>query len=212
LNKDYARSMTIQDRGYAFLNPESRHDLQHGTCGYIDDNGQWQELLNLTNAASLGTFKAPVTVTKMRSEDEQCGPLLGSGTEEVDRSTTAGGSGTLAGVPVDASVTLSYKTSSDFGAVLHCPQPITRAGYKHKAPFRDWAKANAAALLLRFPDVRSNGFYVVTKTYSTPEAHTHAWTNPSSNVAIKFKVGSAGVAEVGPALDYSQTSSGSAWN
>lgn len=84
-------------------------------------------------------------------------------------------------------------------------------GYKHKAPFREWAKVNAKKILQQYPDTKRHGFFVVTTTFSTKKASLNAWTNPENNVSIGFKADVVDVGEIAPSGEWYAAESASGW-
>ena len=49
----YANSMSRHGYGYAFYEPPSSNVVKPGVCGYLDENGDWNPIANLTNSISL---------------------------------------------------------------------------------------------------------------------------------------------------------------
>jgi hypothetical protein len=83
---------------------------------------------------------------------------------------------------------VEFNLNSDFGAVLLCEGDVTRRGYDHAEPFRQWIRANASKLLATFPkEIRAHGLYVVLTTYTTQAALMNSWHSQSHKVTLGSK-------------------------
>jgi hypothetical protein len=92
-----------------------------------------------------------------------------------------------------------------------CSKLVTQEGIYHKAPFREWAKANAKILLHWHPDVKRHGFFIVTTTFSTSTVSLNAWTNPEHKVSIGFKASVVDIGEITPSSEWYSAEPGSGW-
>ena len=202
--------------GYGFLEPEPFATVYPGACGYVDGFGQWQPFdINLENNADLESkgFKAIDTITKASPDVRRWGPKQTSTVKHRRTDLSVGGSGALpAGIPVDASIMLTFGLKWGFGAVLIPSGDVVRDRFYHSAPFRKWAKENAETILEKYPETKEHGFYVVTTTYSAENVFINAWTNKDIEVAVGFKAGVTGVGEIGPSTEFYTAESASAWN
>lgn len=154
----YAEAMQDHSYGHGLYTPEPMEILKPGSCGYLDDRGRWQPVIyDITDQASLKAkgFKAPSGLARIPSRTHTWGPKKSTSVSCTKPAITAGVSALPAAIPVGASIVLDFQTSSNFGAVLHCPQTVVEEGYFHRNPFLDWAKSNAAAILSSQPEVKS---------------------------------------------------------
>jgi hypothetical protein len=137
----YAKSMTNHGYGYGFYDPESTKDVQPGLCNYVDDSGQWQTIVDLSNHGLLSKkgYSTIAAVETMSTTKRRWGPKTSS---SVVRKET-----TLDVKASDASILWTYGHSSDFGAIVLCPGDVVNDGYQQKSPFRKWAKENAKEIL-----------------------------------------------------------------
>jgi hypothetical protein len=213
--QQYNASMKHYKLGYAFYEPESSLDVKPGACGYIDESGSWHRIVDVTNtvATQNAGYQSidKTNLIKLRPSKRNWGPRF---TETVDykrMSIEAGASALPAGIPAEASVLIEFSMDSDFGAVLMCKDEVTKQGYDHADPFRDWAKANAEKLLKQFSSLRKYGFYVVVTTFTAKDVFINGWTQQSHKVALGFKAGVTHVGEIAPATEFYGADSASGW-
>lgn len=213
LHQNYADSMTYHGYGHGFYEPESTKDVRSGLCGYIDDTGRWQTIIDLTKPADIlkDGYTAIGAVDRMATTKRRWGPKSSSSVSRDETSLDATASGAATGFPIDASILWTYSHSSDFGAIVLCPTDVVNEGYRQKAPFRAWALQNAKALLRKYPDVKGNGLFIITSTWSTKDVFTTAWTNPKNRVKIGVKVGATGIAGAGTSKEYYREHSAGSW-
>jgi hypothetical protein len=216
IHQTFAKSMIEHGYGHAFYDPQPTDEIQPGFCGWIDDNGIWKTIVNVTNDKDVeekGYSKLSENIELMTPRDSHWGIKTSSSVTENEIEISASASAIPAGIPLDITSLWNYSHSSDFGAVLICPQEVTWCGFVDKAPFRAWAKANAELLLRNKKDaLRQHGLFVVTATWSTTEAFTKYWINRTSTVKIGVKVEAPGVGGGGPKVSYHRASSAGSWN
>ena len=205
--------MTCHGYGYGFYEPESTKDVRPGLCGYIDDSGRWQTIVDLAHPAAISQkgYSAFSYNDKMQTTRRRWGPKTSSSVIQKETRIDASVSGASASVPVNASILWTYSHSSNFGAILLCPEDITNEGYRQKSPFRSWATSNAKSLFKNCPDVKEHGFFIITSTWHTTEAFTTAWSNPTNQVQIGVKVGAACVGEAGQSFEYYRADAAGSW-
>ncbi|KFG77488.1 hypothetical protein MANI_025027 [Metarhizium anisopliae] len=184
----YAKAMMTWGQGYALFHPASDvHDqAKPGVCGYIDDSGLWQSIIDLNDKAALkqaGLAGPGVPVLKP-AYFETWGPKY---TDTVTESKAKAEAGVAAGIPVDFSTLLEYRATEGFAAVLLCGDAVKLTMYPHKYPFRRWAKDNAQRILQMCGDVAKHGFYVMTTTWSAQDIYINAWANRANSVTIGVK-------------------------
>lgn len=213
LQDSYARSMACHGYGHGFYEPESADDVRPGYCGYIDESGRWQTILDLSKKEEMiqAGFDEPPIAYNMPTTKRRWGPKTSSAVVGKKTHIEAGASALPAGVPLDASVLWTYSHASDFGAVLLCSDDVVNEGIRQKSPYSRWALKNAKAISKAFPDVKAHGFFIVTSTWSTSAVSTTAWSNPSKQIEVGVKLGVAGVGDVGPSFEYYRAHTSGSW-
>ncbi|PVH86406.1 hypothetical protein DL98DRAFT_582971 [Cadophora sp. DSE1049] len=195
LHDMYARSMQCHGYGHGFYEPESSDEVYPGLCGYIDESGRWQTVLDLadtTKTMEPGFTKLEIG-PRMAPSKRRWDPKTSSAVIEKKTHLEAGVSALPTGIPVDASILWTYSHASDF-------RSIPEMGF-----------GNAKQILKAYPDVKKSGFFVVTSTWTTSSVSTTAWNNPSNQVEVGARVGVEGIGELGPSFEYFRTESSGSW-
>ena len=92
--------------------------------------------------------------------------------------------------------------------------PVTHEGFHYHAPFQNWLKSNAHALLLGplASDIKEHGIFLATHTYATEKVALTAWQKFKSKVYFGFGVGAIGLAELSPHIGWFAGRSEAGWN
>ncbi|KAH7418572.1 hypothetical protein BKA64DRAFT_654747 [Cadophora sp. MPI-SDFR-AT-0126] len=214
LPETYADLMSIHRMGHAFYHPEHAHNVRPGTCGYINNSGQWQPIVDLTDEAALaaGSFK-PLTQLLIKATPDEFAweDVTSEGVHSNKPSISVGADGSTVGVPAEASVEFSLEKSVSAGAVLLCNSTVHRKGYRHESPFLEWGKANANAIIKNCKDAKRYGFWVVLTTWTCSSVWTNVWKNSQKSVSIGITARSAGIGELSPRIEWSNSQSGGGW-
>jgi hypothetical protein len=134
----YMTSMKQHPYGHAFYEPELASVVRPGACGYLNQKCQWQPITDLTDDSLLqqSEFTIPAALAEAKPRRHTWGPKQSIGVTAKKLSATLGASGASAGIPAEASVAFEFSTSTDFGALLLCPDKVLQEGYYHEEPFR----------------------------------------------------------------------------
>lgn len=213
LAAQYAKSMRLHPYGHGFFDPQPSDVVRPGVCGYIDELGQWQPITDLANESTLhaARFSIAKTVVKFKTRKHEWGPKVSEAVRFTKVELDMGASGVPAGIPLEASMLVDYQTTTDFGAILVCPSTVVQEGYYHRNPFSQWAQENASAILKAQPDVKTDGFWIVTSTYAAADIWINAWRSKDHHVTIGFKAGAAAVGEIAPSGEFYRADSASGW-
>jgi hypothetical protein len=91
----YANAMSNHGYGYALYEPVSSTIVKPGVCGYLDENGNWNPVANLTDSVSLSRDGlGPVGEVKWAPVDEgrSWGPKVSNSVTAVRVNLKAGAS------------------------------------------------------------------------------------------------------------------------
>jgi len=80
---------------------------------------------------------------------------------------------------------MTYKSNSDFSAVLLTTYPVTKERYIQDAGMDQWVLENAS-LIEKYDDVKTYGLWIVTQTYSTPACAINVSTAMGSEIVVSF--------------------------
>src|SRR5450432_226518 len=200
----YHASLKHYGYGYGLFQPETTQKLRPGQCGYIDESGRWQPLLDLTdNELLVAAGYTPIDPLQRSDPDYQTwDPRVASTVKGVEVKIEGEASALTAGLPIDASVAMKYSTSANFGAILMCDDKVVVECYDLKDPFRDWLNQNASKLLAKYPTLKERGLYVATTTYSSSDIHINVWHNSQDEITLGFKAGVTGIGGLGPSVHW----------
>ncbi|KAK0671983.1 hypothetical protein QBC41DRAFT_384058 [Cercophora samala] len=183
--EDYAYGMRKSGFGHALLNPASDMDAYPGVCGFIDDSGDWQRIVDVTKPDELKAYGLSPYIGRTwekRRETSKWGPRI---TETVSRVALSTSAATQANIPATFSCAYKYELKGEFGAILLCNDPVEKRSFALKDPFSAWANKNAKDLLRKFPDIKkSGGFYVITSTIAARDIRITTWNTKGTSVVI----------------------------
>lgn len=206
----YADAMKPLGRGHGFYDTESVDKVRRGMCGYIDDMGQWNHIVDLTDRDALddGEYDLPAHLVKAEDHKSEWSPVTSNGVRSHEI-VMDGGGGSDQGV--GAKVKVEYSSERSFGAVLLCNTPVIREGFQHASVLRGWAKANARKILENCPDAKEFGFHIVQTTWSSQDVYTNVLLGDKKGASIVGTVRGGHIAEGNASISYKQESSASGW-
>ncbi|KAI9737656.1 MAG: hypothetical protein M1818_005660 [Claussenomyces sp. TS43310] len=216
LHELYAEHMAKRhDYGYPLYEPEAEQIIRPGLCGYINQHGLWNPIVDLEDLEDLQakglTALMEVLAHAPDKNDINWGPKCSENVSGRRVGAQIGASALAAGIPVEAAAVYEYKSSSNFGAILMTKEPILRKALYHDYPFRVWVRENTAALLRLRPEIKEHGLWMVKSTYSTPQYSLNVWTAKEKEVVIGFKTKIVQAGEIGPHADWYESSQDSGW-
>ncbi|KAH0592809.1 hypothetical protein MHUMG1_09454 [Metarhizium humberi] len=189
--KTYADLMRCYFPCHAFWDPAPDTILKPGSYGYVDRNGDWINLGNVRDEPMFGNIGKP-------KPDRNLGWGIRKSDSISSWTNAAGmsiGSVKPPKLPARFNVCLKYESKSDSGALLIPSEKLTNWSWGGSVNelFRQWAYRSAREIRQRDEDVGIHGFFVVSKTYATPEVWTAAFQSQQTGGNVTF---SADVYEV----------------
>ncbi|KAK0744354.1 hypothetical protein B0T21DRAFT_380666 [Apiosordaria backusii] len=211
--EDYAYGMRKAGFGHALLNPASDRDAYPGACGFINDGGDWEKIVDVTKphelkAHGLGPLNG--RTWEKRRETSKWGPRI---TETVSRVALSAAAATQANIPATFSATYKYEPKGEFGAILICNDPVEKRAFALKDPFSAWANKNAKDLLRKFPDIKkSDGFYVITSTIAAKDVRITTWNTKGTSVVIGASTEIDNAAKIDPSTEFYVGETATEWH
>jgi hypothetical protein len=217
LDNVYNKHMRQHNHGYALYKPVSSDLMRPGSCGYFDDSGSWNPILDLNDGKSLqkhglcppkGLNLAPV------EDNISWGPKTSQGVTEQKIDVSLGVGAAITGLPISLNTQLKYSTDRKFGAILVTAPPVRLDRFYYEYPFKAWFKENVNVLLSgsHAEEVKKYGLFVITQTYSTAQCSLTSWTDSSREVFLGFDVETASNLTLGPHMGWSLGNSAHSWN
>jgi len=180
----YANAMRQHPFGFALYHPIDKDVLKLGSCGYLNDLGDWNPITNVSSAVDNRYVAVDEELQKGDPQELNWGPKCSDHVTEHREKLKA--EMAIPGIPTNVNVFCKYASNQRFGAVLLTTPPVIKSVYYHDMPFLKWFKTNAATIVRNHPEVKQHGLWIVTSTYSTSKCALNAWTSKSKEVAVGF--------------------------
>jgi hypothetical protein len=206
LHKQYAKCMKKRSEGHALYRNVSSAKLKPGTCGYFDNDGDWQVIVQATDAAELQKQGLPpldgVRPFIDNGQEYWRGPIKSEGVigQRVDLNTHAA-DGTQT---VVAGGKLEFSSSKRRSAILIAEGVVQHNQATPATKLREWGSAQAQALIDLSGDrdiVKKKGFWIVTKTFSTRKCSISLLSSKQSKSSYSIDAQAYGV-NVSPSVEW----------
>ncbi|CAI4218951.1 unnamed protein product [Parascedosporium putredinis] len=168
----YAEAMKHHGCGFGFLETESLKRVHRGMCGYLDPDGCWHPIADLTDTTALEEdgYDRPARLIPGERSKAEWGARTAQGTRMGSAALAAGGGGMGIGAKVEVSITCARES----GAVVLCNSPVFMECFDSRPAFRKWAKENAERILEQCDDVKDLGFHIVEATWVSDDVYLNA--------------------------------------
>lgn len=107
-----------------------------------------------------------------------------------------------AGIPAGISSLYEYDALDEHGAMLMTKPPVIKQALYRDEPIKQWAKQNAIKIKEEWPEVATDGLFIVTSTFSTSEACTNMLKTKGQKVTIGFSANVVGIGEIAPSANW----------
>ncbi|KAF4439050.1 hypothetical protein FACUT_4404 [Fusarium acutatum] len=218
LDLKYAELMRAHPFGTALYLPIPSSQFQPGFIGYFDSTGAWNPIGNLTSSPSLPSGLSSIDGTTLKrapSQKQIWGPKLGNETRgrAIDLSVGLGAIPMLAAaaLPFDVSACFRFQADKNHGAVLLTSGSVVHERYYHKEPLLQWMKQNAKSIVKSHPEVRDNGVWIITSTWTAENASVNCWNSKDKSVDVGFSTTALEFGEVAPKGSYLHGGSAEGW-
>ncbi|KAF9483645.1 hypothetical protein BDN70DRAFT_958120 [Pholiota conissans] len=216
LDLEYAETMENHPFGIALYRPPSTSEVRPGIVGYFDEFGSWNTIADLADLDGLQQkgLSLPEELVKAPADNGiKWGPKVSSNTKATKIDLSAGVYVVLLfRIPVTASAVYSYQVDQDVGAILLTSAPVTHERYYYATPFKNWLAQNATVLLTRWRDeVKENGIWIITSTFSTKKCAINMWTKRGRGIKVGFSADVMGAGNIGPGVDWYRSHTDEGW-
>ena len=214
----YAKNMRWWGKGHAFFDMPSNKKAKPGVLGLINNNGRWQDKLDLAdNASECGEGKKYTSIDPGLTDTSKTtlGPIHTETVNKKEFNVEAEidipqNPGTM--VPISTRIDYSLKKSCNFGAIVVCNSEVEVDELTDESVFRSWVKSNGWTLLKNIPDIKAyEGFYIMTTTYASDDVDKIVWSSEEETIAIGLKADAGGVVKLGVGGGASHAGIASGW-
>lgn len=211
----YRDSLAKCPYGHAFFEPPvlgSNFGL--GKVGYIDDQGHWRLIVDLSDKQALKEGKyTPFRVPVEAGPDLQTwGPVKSANVAETKIALSGDVDAAALGIPVGFGGAVEYESTSNFGAVLMSDADVEVTGYDVRGPFIKWLQDNAATIRKNHKaEIGSRTLHAVIGIYASTEIFIHVMSDRGRKVVVGFKAAAPGAASADLGTTWVRSSVGSHW-
>ncbi|KAF9766838.1 hypothetical protein IL306_000691 [Fusarium sp. DS 682] len=206
----YAEGMSHHSFGHACYHRTSSKDVEPGSVGYFDHNGNWKKILSLRelqpSAKPVGqgiSNKFTRLAEELTVNDDvemDLEPLTSSRTV-----STSVGFTLQVPIPVQVPVTLGtdnkYENTNTVGAVLVMKNPVVRSSIDDGTFLERWFNENSGVFPKLRSAVRDQGVWLVTSTYTSEQVALNVWQDKDKVVKLGLSAGIEGIFNLEPSIE-----------
>ncbi|KAK1909154.1 hypothetical protein P3342_011232 [Pyrenophora teres f. teres] len=197
----YAILMSQCTEGTFLYTPASADRFRPGACGYFDDTGLWEDIVDLRDYRQLAQkhYKCPQDqlVTMLQPPTSSTWePLSVEREEDKGFKVNAGLSGVAAQTPIDLGFDAERKRTSDAGASLTTLSPVENHRFNSEAEaiLMKWMEDNRKNLVLKHgSQIEQYGVWIITQTWVTEKCEISMWNKTGKSVEAGTEVGATNI-------------------
>ncbi|KAL7924175.1 hypothetical protein ACQKWADRAFT_325363 [Trichoderma austrokoningii] len=211
LDRVYAQLMSDHPYGWGLYKKVTTRDMHPGSCGYFDSEGDWKFIIDLSSEHDLISQGWKIPDDGIYDTNGPGSATWGPKVSNSVQKSSIGGTARANNTPssFNTSVTVSYHSNSDQGAVLLTESPILRHQVGDESSAMQWMADNITEMIRRHKDIiRKHGVWIVTKIYSTRRCAIAIMTSESSSVEINLD-NTQGLLTLAPNSTWSSSSTNS---
>jgi hypothetical protein len=215
LHKQYAKCMKSRSEGHALYRNVPATKLKPGTCGYFDNDGDWQVIVQASSPEALQEHGLPaledVRFFKDDGKDHWRGPVKSDGV--TGRRTDLDVHGADGAHHVVVGGKLEFSSSETLSGVIIAKGVVDHNQSTPETKIRAWGSANAQALVGLSKDqdvIKKKGFWIVTKTYTAKMCSISLLAGKESISSYSVDVRAHGV-NVSPKMEWWSSQKDQEW-
>ncbi|KAK4078310.1 uncharacterized protein Triagg1_3326 [Trichoderma aggressivum f. europaeum] len=187
LDRVYAKLLSNHPYGWALYKKVTTQDMHPGSCGYFDSDGDWHTIVDLRSPDDLTTHGWALPDDRINEIRAPGSTRWGPKSSKSVQTICIGGTAKAAAMAstLETSLTVSFKSNSDQGAVLTTTDPVTRHQLGDELSALQWMADNTSKMIHQHKDiVKRHGIWIITKTYSTRSCAIAIMSSESSSIDI----------------------------
>ncbi|PNP73797.1 hypothetical protein FNYG_12987 [Fusarium nygamai] len=169
---------------YALWNPKPNTVLKPGYCGYFDEQGSWNQIVDLSNQEEATKFN--YTQDLPEPEEDGLGKWEPACSENVKwRRAALEAPAKIPQLGIELKMKLEFSKDDKYGACLVTGPTVTCKYFSNRITlFDEWAKSNYSSISSSVRDVKDHGLWIITKVYETPRCAVAGWAGPASSLSL----------------------------
>ncbi|KAF3072002.1 hypothetical protein CFAM422_005759 [Trichoderma lentiforme] len=187
LDRVYAQLMSDHPYGWALYKQVTTRDIHPGSCGYFDSEGDWNTITDLSSPQDLISQGWAIPDEGIYDNNGPGSTTWGPKSSNSIRTRCIGGTAraTETATSLKTSITVSFESKSDQGAVLFTENPVLRHQVGDELSALQWMAENTPEMRRRHKNIiKTHGLWIVTKIYSTRRCAIAIMNSESSSVVI----------------------------
>lgn len=209
-DKVYADCFKDQPEGHALYKKVSVTELKPGTCGFFDEQGDWQMIADLIEPE--GELYSSVSGIRRTEDPGREEWLLRKSASMYRCEPKISADIAAPALPAGGGVTVGYKTSSGQGAILVTDGNVIHTQANPSSKMCEWLKKNGKKVMENNPNAAEKGVWIVTKTYSAKRRALALLLSKDSEVTLNINALADNVGKVEATAGWWQSHVGGAWN
>ncbi|KAL7792028.1 hypothetical protein V8C37DRAFT_381385 [Trichoderma ceciliae] len=188
LDRVYAQLLSDHPYGWALYKKVTTREIHPGCCGYFDPDGDWHTIADLSDPDDVAGKGWSLPYDSISDSKAPASTIWGPKSSSSVQTRHIGGTAkTATAAPIKTSMTVSFKSSSQQGAVLTTANPVLKHQISDELIALEWMADNTPEMMRRHSDiVKRHGVWIVTKTYSTRRSANAILTSESSSIEINL--------------------------
>ncbi|KAL7799321.1 hypothetical protein V8C43DRAFT_313363 [Trichoderma afarasin] len=182
--------MSDHPYGWALYKKVTTRDIHPGSCGYFDSEGDWNTITDLSSPQDLVSQGWAIPDEEIYDSNGPGSTIWGPKSSNSVQARCIGGTA-IANETVTSlrtSITVSFESKSDQGAVLFTANPVLRHQVGDELSALQWMAENTPEMKRRHKNIiKKHGLWIVTKIYSTRRCAIAVMNSESSSVEIDLE-------------------------
>ncbi|KAK5208647.1 hypothetical protein LTR47_004175 [Exophiala xenobiotica] len=208
----FADCFKYQPEGWAFWKKVAKTRLRPGMCGYFDEQGDWQPIVDITDKKAVKdagyTYIQGISVAPDPGEERW--PLRKS--ENMKRmENVVGANMQTPALPAGGGATIGFRREGQHGAIM-----VTKGNVVHHQAtpahlLYKWLVKNGRAVLNNTPNLK-RGIWLVTKTYTADSRAVALLTGDERTVTLNVNAQALGQGDIQATTEWWSSEKSEAWN
>ncbi|KAL6832825.1 hypothetical protein V8C40DRAFT_236106 [Trichoderma camerunense] len=189
LDRVYAQLMSDHPYGWGLYKKVTTRDIHPGSCGYFDSEGDWNTITDLSSPQDLTSQGWTIPDDGIYDNNSPGLTTWGPKSSNSIQARCIGGTARATGTVTSlrTSMTVSFESKSDQGAVLFTESPVIKHQVGDELSALQWMAENTSEMRRRHKHIiKTHGLWIVTKIYSTRRCAVAIMTSESSSVEINL--------------------------